>query len=117
MSSSPGAKVEPAAEASETASADRPPAPPLYRLLLAYAGPIADEPIVAEVSLSRALKNGGDDMGLISYLGELGLVVSTLTDLLCINGLEDEEELSAFEVQEGVAVSIASEDRWVLFTE
>lgn len=54
----------------------------------------------------------------LDYLAGLGLSVMTLDDLVeAICGLEDEEELSAFRCQEGVAVANASDGWWLLFVD
>jgi hypothetical protein len=39
-----------------------------------------------------------------------------LSDLLAINDDPSEEELHAYPVREGIAVSVASEDAWQIFT-
>ncbi|PHY22394.1 hypothetical protein [Caulobacter sp. BP25] len=55
---------------------------------------------------------------IIQYLHALGARTSTLKELLDgIAGLEDEEELSAFECREGVAVTHASDGWWLLFVD
>jgi hypothetical protein len=70
------------------------------------------------VALSRALQTGDDPLHILSYIGGLGVHAATLQQLHdAINGLEGEEELFAFQCQEGVAVSVASDDEWILFTE
>jgi hypothetical protein len=70
------------------------------------------------VALSSALQAGDDPLHILSYIGALGVCTETLQQLHSgINGLEDEEELFAFRCQEGIAVSIASDDEWILFTE
>lgn len=70
------------------------------------------------VALSSALKLGDDPFHILSYINALGIKAETLQQLqVGINGLRDEEELFAFRCQEGVAVSVASEDEWILFTE
>ena len=69
---------------------------------------------VSRVSLSAALNGLEDPMGVLAYLKDLGSPVGGLPDLLLINQLED-EELSAFPVLEGVAVSVASDGLWVLY--
>lgn len=67
-------------------------------------------------SLALALGGAGDPMNVLSYLNGLGVRVATLPTLLAaIRDLPDEEELAAFEVAEGVAVSAASDGRWTLF--
>ena len=73
----------------------------------------------AMTSLADALRTGDDLLHVLVYLNGLGCPVTTLPELLAaVRGLEDEgeEELAAFECQEGVAVSAASDGRWLLFT-
>lgn len=70
------------------------------------------------IALSSALQAGDDPLHVLSYIGSLGVRAQTLQQLHSgINGLTGEEELSAFKCQEGVAVSVASNDEWILFTE
>lgn len=70
---------------------------------------------VVSVSLTLALTNADDPLGVIGYLGSIGIVVNELDDIMRINGVADEEELSAYRVAEGVAVTVASQGEWVLF--
>ena len=70
------------------------------------------------VALSSALRVGDDPLNNLSYIGELGVRPETLQQLHAgINGLANEEELFAFRCEEGVAVSVASDGEWILFTE
>lgn len=70
------------------------------------------------VALSTALQTGDDPLRILKYIGTLGVRPATLKQLHDgINGLEAEEELFAFECREGVAVSVASDDEWILFTD
>jgi hypothetical protein len=88
----------------------------LDALLTRFGGEEYGQEVVARISLRAALQGGDDPLKIIFYMRELGLSVSTLDDLLAINGDGFEEELAAFEVAEGVAVSVASQGEWVLFT-
>lgn len=73
---------------------------------------------VVTIALTSALQAGDDPLHILSYIDALGVHAETLQQLHAgINGLEGEEELSAFQCREGVAVSIASQDEWILFTE
>jgi len=77
----------------------------------------SDEPIeVQSVSLKEALRGGDDPLSIVAYLRGLGLAICELDDLLRINEDPDEDELHAFRVQEGIAVSMASDGIWVLYT-
>lgn len=81
-------------------------------LLCRFGGPAT----VPRVSLTETLAAGGDSLDIIAYLAFLGCPVFTLDDLLRINGDQDEEEVRAFRVREGVAVAIVSQGEWLLFT-
>ncbi len=76
-----------------------------------------DEPEATTVSMEACLRTGADPRDIIRYLANLGVQVKRPADLLQINQLADEEELSAFRCLEGVAVSHASDGWFVLFTE
>ncbi len=76
-----------------------------------------DEPLeVHHVRLAEAIQGGDDPLRFVDYLRGLGRPVHRLDDLLTINDDLDEEELHAFRVQEGVAVSVASDGAWALYT-
>ena len=69
------------------------------------------------VSMSAALQLG-DPWSVLTYLRDLDRPVNCLSDLeSAVNGLEDEKELAAFWCVEGVALSAASDGRWLLFTQ
>ena len=71
----------------------------------------------ASTSLTVALRTGEDPLQLLAYLRGLGHRVTNLPELLgAVRDLDGEEELAAFHCQEGVAVSVASDGRWLLFT-
>ena len=67
------------------------------------------------VSLAEALRGGDDPLHILPYLAGLGLTVGSLDDLLRINDDPTEEEIHAFRVEEGVAVTVASDGLWQLF--
>ena len=91
------------------------PIPPPFRRLRAEYGQ-GDDP-ADEVSLAAALGGRGDPWRLLDYLAGLGVRVRALDELLAgVNQLPDEEELAAFACAEGVAVSMASDGRWLLVT-
>lgn len=90
------------------------PAEPLSNLLARY-GAINEISGILDVSLSLVLSDGADPAGIISYLADLGIIVRRLDDLMLINGEADEEELSAHQVTEGVAIAVASQGDWLLF--
>jgi len=95
-----------------------PRSPPTFLdLCRRYALDDSDEYEPPTVSLSAALSSGDDPLRIIDYLRTLGIVIVTLEDLqAAISGLSDEDELSAFRCKEGIAVSVASDGHWLLFT-
>jgi hypothetical protein len=82
--------------------------PPLRALLDRFGGEVVRIPFAVAV-------RDGDPYRVIDYVVGLGIEVSQPDDLLRINELEDEEELYAHRVVEGIAVSIMSDGYWVLF--
>jgi hypothetical protein len=70
---------------------------------------------IVDASLATVLATGDDPLCVVAYLATLGISVRNVSDLLQVNALDDEEELGAHPVREGVAISIASEGSWVLF--
>ncbi len=75
-----------------------------------------DERSVVRARLQDALAGREDPMKIVEYMNGLGIEVHELNDLLKINRDLGEEELHAFPVMEGVAISVASDGLWVLFT-
>ena len=71
--------------------------------------------LVVHLAFADVMQGAADPLGIITYLAGLGIVVREIEDLLLVNQLEDEEELSAHRVAEGVAVATASQGEWVLF--
>jgi hypothetical protein len=89
---------------------------PLAALLQRYRS-YDDEPTeVHRASLAQALAGGEDPLKVVEYFTTLGLPVQCLDDLFQINNDPSEEELHAFRVQEGVAISVASDGVWALYT-
>jgi len=72
-------------------------------------------PEVQRVKFSDAVRTGEDPLNIIKYLATVGITVSTPADLFALNDDPNEEELNAFWVPEGVAVSINSDDSWLVF--
>lgn len=92
------------------------PAPTFAELCLRYTEDPDDPPDVTVITFAEAIGQGDDCLHIISYLAGLGVRVTSLADLEPgINGLEDEEELYAHRVSEGVAVSHQSDGWWALF--
>lgn len=73
-------------------------------------------PVPEAISLRQALSQDDDPLHIIAYLRSVGITVTGLSDLLAINDDPSEEELHAYPVREGIAVSVASEDAWQIFT-
>ena len=67
------------------------------------------------LSLAEAPRDGDDPLHILPYLAGLGLTIGSLDDLLRINDDATEEEIHAFRVEEGVAVTVASDGLWQLF--
>jgi hypothetical protein len=75
-----------------------------------------DEPRdVPRLSIADAIREGDDPLHILPYFAGVGIAVRCLDDLLLINDDPAEEEIHAFRVAEGVAVTMASDGLWVLF--
>ena len=78
--------------------------------------PDPDRPAdITRVSLAAVLAGGDDPLKIVAYMAGLGIAVRELDDLLKINADETEEELHAFRVAEGIALSVASDGLWLLY--
>ena len=99
--------------------ADSDPAIMPFALLAARFSDPGDEPDVTYVSFPDALRGGPDPGQILTYLTTLGLPPPQSLQQLheTINAIPDEEELHAWIVAEGVAVSISSDNAWFVFTE
>lgn len=73
-------------------------------------------PVPETISLRQALSQDDDPLHILPYLRSVGIIVTSLPDLLAINDDQTEEELHAYAVAEGIAVSVASDDAWQIFT-
>ena len=102
-----------------TSRADSDPAITPFALLAARFSDPGDEPDVTYVSFPDALRGGPDPGQILTYLTTLGLPPPQSLQQLhdTINAIPDEEELKAWIVTEGVAVSVASDNAWFVFTE
>ncbi len=92
------------------------PTETLADLVRRYCDRDAIPAVVPRVSLAAAVAASADPLDVLAYLAGLGIAVRTLDDLLKINADPGEEELHCFRVAEGVAVSVASQGEWLLFT-
>ncbi len=70
---------------------------------------------VQRVRFADAVRTGADPLSILKYFGTLGLEVKAPADLFVLNDDPNEEEVNAFWVPEGVAVSINSDDAWIIF--
>ena len=58
---------------------------------------------------------GEDPLSIVRYFGTLGIAVREPADLFRLNDDPNEEEVNAFWIPQGVAVSIESDDLWLIF--
>ena len=84
--------------------------------LLARLGRPASPASIPRVSLSAALAAGDDSWRVLSYLSGCGHAIASLDDLLAVNDDPEEDEIGAHAVEEGVALSRASDGFWLVFT-
>lgn len=92
--------------------------PTLAEVRARFIAPDDDPPSAPEVCTLAGAAPGSEGERVLRYLDALGVRPKTTSDVFRqIHALEDEEELAAFECQEGVAVTQASEGWWLLFVE
>jgi hypothetical protein len=72
-------------------------------------------PEIQRVKFADAVRTGEDPLSIVRYFGTLGIAVREPADLFRLNDDPNEEEVNAFWIPEGVAVSIASDDEWLVF--
>ncbi len=70
---------------------------------------------VQRIKFDDAVRTGEDPLSIVKYFGTLGIAVREPADLFRLNDDPDEEEINAFRIPEGVAVSIESDDLWLVF--
>ena len=70
---------------------------------------------VRRIKFDDAVRTGADPLRVIAYLATLGIAVREPADLFRLNDDPDEEEINAFWIPEGVAVSVESDDLWLVF--
>ncbi len=87
----------------------------LDELLTCYAGDNDPPRDVPRIRFEEALQRGDDPIHFLPYLAGLGIEVMNLENLLSINDDQDEDDIAAFRVVEGIAVCIASDGLWMLF--
>lgn len=86
----------------------------LEELLTRYSS-IEKLPDVQRIKFDEAVRTGQDPLKIIAYFKTLGIAVREPADLFRLNDDPNEEEISAFKIPEGVAVSVESDDLWLVF--
>ncbi|MGE4480868.1 hypothetical protein [Acidocella sp.] len=86
----------------------------LEELLTRYSS-IEKLPEVQRIKFEDAVRTGEDPLRIIAYFKTLGIAVREPADLFLRNDALDEEEINAFKIPEGVAVSVESDDLWLVF--
>ena len=72
-------------------------------------------PEVQRIKFEEAVRTGEDPLSIVKYFGTLGIAVREPADLFRLNDDPNEEEINAFWIPEGVAVSVESDDLWLVF--
>jgi hypothetical protein len=72
-------------------------------------------PDVQRIKFDEAVRTGQDPLRIIAYFATLGIAVREPADLFRLNDDPNEEEVNAFKIPEGVAVSVESDDLWLVF--
>ena len=67
------------------------------------------------VKFEDAVRTGEDPLRVVAYFKTLGIEVREPEDLFRLNDDPNEEEINAFKIPEGVAVSVESDDLWLVF--
>jgi len=86
----------------------------LEALLTRYSS-IEKLPEVQRIKFDAAVCTGEDPLRVIAYFKTLGIEVREPEDLFRLNDDPNEEEINAFKIPEGVAVSVESDDLWLVF--
>ncbi len=68
------------------------------------------------VSLADALARDDDPLHLIPYFADLDRKITNLEELLAACTAPGEEEIEAYRVEGGVAISLVVDGLWALFT-
>ncbi len=71
---------------------------------------------VPRIAFGEALSRGDDPHHILPYFADVGVAVRSLEDLLEAANDPGEEEMEAYRVEEGVAVYMAVDGQWLLFT-
>ncbi len=86
----------------------------LEELLRRYSS-IEKLPEVQRIKFDDAVRTGEDPLSIVKYFGTLGIAVREPEDLFRLNDDPNEEEINAFKIPKGVAVSVESDDLWLVF--
>jgi hypothetical protein len=86
----------------------------LEELLTRYSS-IEKLPDVQRIKFAEAVRTGEDPLSIVKYFATLGIAVHEPSDLFRLNNDPNEEEINAFKIPEGVAVSVESDDLWLVF--
>ncbi|EKM99387.1 MULTISPECIES: hypothetical protein [unclassified Acidocella] len=86
----------------------------LEELLRRYSS-IEKLPEVRRIKFDEAVRTGEDPLSIVRYFATLGIAVREPADLFRLNDDPNEEEINAFKIPEGVAVSVESDDLWLVF--
>ena len=71
---------------------------------------------VPHLRLADALARGDDPLHLLPYFADLDRKIENLEDLFAACTDPGEEELEAYRVEEGIAVFLAVDGQWAVFT-
>ena len=70
---------------------------------------------VQRIKFDEAVRTGEDPLRVLAYFATLGIAVREPADLFRLNDDPNEEEINAFWIPEGVAVSVESDNLWLVF--
>lgn len=71
---------------------------------------------VPQIRFADAMARGDDPLHVLPYFADVGVQVRSMEELLEACNDPAEEELNAFRVDEGIAVHLAIDGQWLLFT-
>ncbi|HEY1856953.1 hypothetical protein [Acidocella sp.] len=71
---------------------------------------------VSKIRFAEALARGDDPLHVLPYFADAGVKITSLEGVFAACNDPAEEELEAYRVEEGVAVHVAIDDQWLVFT-
>lgn len=71
---------------------------------------------VPQMALAEAMTRGDDPLHVLQYFADVGVKIANLEDVLTACNDPAEEEFEAFRVEEGIAVHLAVDGQWLVFT-